>query len=293
MSEPQSDSISFGAFVRRKEAAATATLERFRTVDDHSDAFTLDTISSSFTDGLLDGPFFQSVVPHDSLPSVSLVFVQSRDGNTDADDPSALGGGNTDKHVIYEGLTRVSVDAVAAGSKTVGDGNQVFSIWHPELVRLRLALGKRRHPLQIVITRRGVLPIDSGLIFNVPELPVIILCPASAEGRLAHAVASRPWIAIVSTSTGSDLRRGIERLRGDFDIHRVSAVGGRSTATALIDAGVVRDLYLTTSPITGGVPGTPLYGGTHPPVRELVVRKESIEGVTFEHFVIGASAPVR
>ena len=31
---------------------------------------------------------------------VNLVFVESREGNTGADDPSTLGGGETDQHLI-------------------------------------------------------------------------------------------------------------------------------------------------------------------------------------------------
>jgi riboflavin biosynthesis pyrimidine reductase len=282
------DSSDFASFVRRKEAAAgAATLERFRTIADNSKAFALETISTPFTDALLDGSFFQSRPQRAHRPSVNVIFVQSRDGNTVAEDPSSLGGGDTDQHVIYEGLSRVSADAVAAGSKTVGDGNRVFSIWHPELVKLRLALGMRRHPLQIVLTKEGALPVESGLMFNVPEVPVIVVCNVSAASRLAPFTAPRPWIKVVSTGAHSDLRLAMERLRNDFGIQRISAVGGRSAATALIDAGVVGDLYLTTSPISAGVPNTPLYTGIHPPNRQLAIRKETLSGVTFEHFVIG------
>jgi riboflavin biosynthesis pyrimidine reductase len=286
----RADSRDFASFVRRKEAAAAAaTLERFRTIADNSKAFALETIGTPFTSALLDGPFFQSRRPRADGPSVGVVFVQSRDGNTVAEDPSSLGGGDTDQHVIYEGLSRVSADAVAAGSKTVGDGNRVFSIWHPELVKLRLALGMRRHPLQIVLTQEGILPVENGLMFNLPEVPVIVVCNLSAASRLAPVTASRPWIKIVSTGAHSDLQLAMARLRDDFGIQRISAVGGRSAATALIDAGVVGDLYLTTSPISAGVPDTPLYTGVHPPDRQLVVRKESLSGVTFEHFLIGAT----
>jgi len=49
----------------------------------------------------------------------SLVFVQAADGNTVASDPALLGGGQTDKHIVYEGLSRVAADAVLAGARTV------------------------------------------------------------------------------------------------------------------------------------------------------------------------------
>ena len=278
---------SFVEFARRKEkAAAAAILEAFKTTADNSATFHLEPISSEFTDALLDGPFFQSPLPAGSAPAVNLVFVQSRDGNTVADDPSALGGGDTDKHVIYEGLSRVAADAVMSGAATIGHGRALLSVWHPALVSLRRALGKPRHPIQIVLTTSGRLPIDEGLFFNVPEIPVVILSSERSAARLAERVRSRPWITVISTGEPSDLRRGAERLRSELGIERISAIGGRSAATALIDAGLVGDLYLTTSPIHAGAPETPFYSGSRPPQRKLVVRKQSAEGVAFEHFVL-------
>jgi riboflavin biosynthesis pyrimidine reductase len=230
---------SFARFARLKESAAvTAILEPFTTTVDHSAAFDLEQISSAFTDALLDGSFFQSPVPAGAVPSLGLVFVQSRDGNTAAADPSTLGGGETDKHVIYEGLSRVAADAVLAGAATIGTGRVLLSVWHPALVSLRRALGKPRHPIQIVMTTRGELPIDEGLFFNVPEVPVVILSSGRSAARLAERVRSRPWITVIGHGEPSDLRRGAERLRTDLGIQRISAIGGRSAATALIDAGL-------------------------------------------------------
>jgi hypothetical protein len=65
----------------------------------------------------------------------------------------------------------------------------------------------------------------------------------------------------------------------------LSVVGGRQTTTWLLRAGVVCDLYLTTSPRPGGEPGTPFYEG--PPFSQrLVLEKRGRgreAGVRFEH----------
>jgi riboflavin biosynthesis pyrimidine reductase len=278
---------SFAAFARRKEQAAqTAALEPFTTIADNSADFSLEAITSPFTDALLDGRFFQSSVPSGSVPALSLVFVQSRDGNTEADNPSSLGGGNTDKHVIYEGLSRVAADAVLAGARTIGKGQMLLSVWHPALVSLRHALGKPRHPAQVVMTAGGEIPIEEGLLFNVPEIPVIVLTSDRAARRLAERSRSRPWITVISTGAPPDVRRGAERLRTELGIERISAIGGRFAATALVDAGLVSDLYLTTSSIPAGTRDTPLYAGARPPQRELVLRKQTVDGVVFEHFLL-------
>ena len=281
---PTSDFTSLAQ--RKQQTAVDASLERFSTVVDHSARFPLEPIHSNFADPLLDGPFFQSAVPRGRMPAVNLVFVQSRDGNTEAKDPGALGGGATDKHVIYEGLSRITADAVLSGSRTVGKGRLIFSVWHPELVRLRRRLGKPRHPLQIVMTAKADLPIEDGLLFNVPDVRVVILTTDSAAASLDRRLRAHPWIGVIAAGDPLDVRRGMERLRTKLGIRRISAIGGRTAATTLIDAGVVSDLYLTTSPIIAGTPDTPLYAGGDPPARRLVLRKQSDSGIVFEHFVL-------
>jgi hypothetical protein len=67
----------------------------------------------------------------------------SANGNTVAEDPASLGGGATDHHVIYEGLSRVGADAVLVGARTVHGGDTIFSVWHPDMVNLRTRGGWR------------------------------------------------------------------------------------------------------------------------------------------------------
>src|SRR5262249_8710322 len=277
----------FAAFVERKQdEAVRARLHPFV-----SDAWREPTgvipIANAWTEGLFAGRFYLSPPPRD-LPATSLVFVQSRDGNTGAADPGALGGGETDKHVVYEGLSRAAADAVLAGAETIRGGDVVFSVWHPEIVRLRRALGKPRHPVQIVATLRG-LSFDA-LIYNVPDLRVVLLTVSSCTDLMNDELAARPWITPIVMRHASQLARAFGELRR-LGIERVSAVGGRTVAAALIDAGLVQDLYLTTSPRPGGRPDTPLYAG--PLHKRLVVRKRGTaddSGVVFEHFLVSRDA---
>ena len=107
---------------------------------------------------------------HQTVTNLSLAFVQSRDGNTEAADPGEFGAGATDKHLIYEGLSRVAADAVLVGAGTVHP-EAFFSVWHPELIALRESLGFPRHPAQVVVSKRGHVDLAS-LLFNVPDVPV-------------------------------------------------------------------------------------------------------------------------
>lgn len=278
------NSHGFEAFIDRKSRAAVAAEIPPYTTEIEQPLDGMLTVGSAWIARLFDGPFYLSPLP-ERLPACHLVFVKSLDGNTGVRDPQTLGGGETDEHLIYEGLARVSADAVLAGSSTVRGGRIVFSVWHPEFVELRLTLGQPRHPVQIIATRRGV-PIDRELLYNIPSLRLILLTAPSGIAAVREALAERPWIMPIVVHTGRTLVDAFEELRG-MGVQRISAVGGRTLAAELIDAGLVQDLYLTTSPIAGGEPGTPMYSGSldlQTFVRKRGTRHEA--GVVFEHSML-------
>src|SRR6267378_407864 len=116
---PESRIPAFEAFVARKTAEAESA-ELFPLVTEHEDAdSSLVAIGNDWTRRMFDGPFYLSPSRDEGLPSTSLAFVRSREGNTVAENPSLLGGGEADKHVIYEGLSRVAADAVLSGAETI------------------------------------------------------------------------------------------------------------------------------------------------------------------------------
>jgi riboflavin biosynthesis pyrimidine reductase len=277
----------FAAFIDRKSReAAAAELPPYMTeLEQPFDGMLA--IGSPWTERLFDGPFYLSPLPQ-RRPACHLVFVQSLDGNTGARNPQTLGGGETDKHLIYEGLTRVSADAVLAGSSTVRGGSLVFSVWHPELVRLRQALGLPRHPVQIVATRRGV-PIDRELLYNIPELRLVLLTAPSGIAAMREALDERPWITPIVVDTDQTLIDAFEQLRA-IGITRISAVGGRALAAELLVANLVQDLYLTTSPVAGGEPDTPMYR-RRLDLRTIVRKRGTCHeaGVVFEHSLLSST----
>lgn len=287
----------FRAFATDKTAKAVTTrIPGYRTVESHGSALGFGEIGNAWTREHFDGPFFESVPPGRHLPAVNIVFVQSADGNTGADDPSALGGGATDKHLIYEGLSSVHADAIMTGAGTIRGSQMVMAVWHPELVSLRASLGLDRYPAQIVATSTGHLDIDSELLYNVPELRVFILTTTDGASRVMAHARTRPWITVIESGTTSNVVGGLERLYADHGIRRMSCIGGRTLATSVIDAGIVQDLYLTTSPQPGGEPHTPFYTGAHSLRSRLVVKKTGRDdeaGVIFEHSTLSdTTAPV-
>jgi 5-amino-6-(5-phosphoribosylamino)uracil reductase len=273
----------FARLADRKTAeAARAALPPYSTAIDRAPS-ELAAIGNDFTRRVFDGPFRVGDSSAPGLPSASLVFVQSRDGNTGANDPSSLGGGTTDTHLIYEGLSRVAADAVLAGAETIRGGDIVFSVWHPEIVRLRDSLGLPRHPTQIVATLRG-LAFEDTLLYNVPGLRVIVLTVPGYAREMERELAARPWITPLVMHDAQDLRSAFLELK-KLGQSRISVVGGRTIARALVAAQLIQDLYLTTTPKAGGEPNTPLFD--KPVATELIIEKRGTgpeAGVVFEHW---------
>jgi riboflavin biosynthesis pyrimidine reductase len=239
-------------------------------------------IGNTWTRKLFGGPCYLSEAASPERTACSLVFVQSRDGNTVVADPEDLGGGDTDKHLIYEGLSRVAADAVLAGAATVRGSGQVLSVWHPELVALRASLGLPRHPIQIVATLRGI-DLDETMMFNVPQIPVVLLAATDAVTSMRPAIAARPWVRTVTMDSPRGLPGAFAQLLS-MGIARISCIGGRALAGRLLDARLVDDVYLTTGARDGGEPGTPLYDKDWR--GRIVVRKHGTgpeKGVVFEH----------
>jgi riboflavin biosynthesis pyrimidine reductase len=292
----------FAAFAERKcREAASARVAHLTTVEDHGVRLDCTRVGNAWSIEHYDGFFLLPACAPEELPCMSLCFVQSRARNTGAPNPDVLGGGPTDKHLIYEGLSRVAADAVMAGAATAEGASTFFSVWHPQLVALRAALGLPRHPAQIVLTARGLVDVAGALLFNVPEVPAYIIAAPMACERLHPLVKDRPLVEIIPMDD-DDPCIALKYLREKHGIDRISCIGGRHTATALLDAGCVQDLCLTTAARDAGEPGTPYYIGTTPPVLEPLVRKQADDPeypITFEHFMVASpcssslSGPIR
>jgi riboflavin biosynthesis pyrimidine reductase len=254
------------------------------TLEDRSSEWPLIAIGNDWSRAFYDGPFHVFAAPP-AHPAISLVFVQSRNGNTVAANVADLGGGPTDKCLLYEGLSRVAADAVLAGASSVGR-HTFFTIHQPELVALRVELGFPRHPTQMVMSRSGRIDLSSRL-FSMPDVPVIVLAGPDCERVIVPHVRDRSWITVVPI--GESLADTFAMLRRVHHISRISAIGGRIAATSLVDAGLVQDLYLTTSAIDAGEPDTPWYVGEKLPVLETIVKKREVtvtSPLRFEHLAI-------
>ena len=257
-------SPGFHDYCRRKEEAALAApLAGFTTLAEEAGGADLLSFGNAWTRRLFDGDFHRSAGPASpELPSVSLMVTESQ--------PATFGA--TVPHLLHEGLTRVDADAVLGGIGEAGGGDQICSVWHPELVqaarRARAAAAPgagARHQL----VRRAVR-----------SLPAVPRAVAAGDRRDAqqpggHAPAPRlreyPWVEVLGAGDPLDLRAALTRLR-DRGIAVVSAVGGRRVATSLLDAGLVTDLYITVREPASAASALSFYDGP-PLVRRRLLSK--------------------
>ena len=179
--------------------ATTASIDRLSTVFDWRDGSPVQGIGNAWS-RLHYGGDFALVCPSRIQTAASLVFIQTKDGNTGGPDPSAFGGGATDTHLIYEGLSRVAADAVLAGAGSI-HRDALFSVWHPDLVALRASLGLPRHPAQIVVSRRGRLDFAARL-FTVPDVRVFLIAGDECIARHETALRARPWVRLIPLGRG-------------------------------------------------------------------------------------------
>jgi riboflavin biosynthesis pyrimidine reductase len=276
------------AFSARRAAAANQPLPRLRTVLDRARQRRLEPIGTDASILVFDGPFYQS--PPLAGISMGVVFVRSRDGDTGTKDPSSLGGGPIDEHLIYEGLTRAGVHAVVVGAGTLHESS-FFSVWRSDLVELRFSRGLPRHPAQVVLSIDGSPCPDDVLLFNVPDVPVFVVTSRAGRDRLSPALESRPWVhAIVASSLPEQFTE--LRSRG---LLRFCSVGGRRSASELVDAGLVQDVYLTTTQSSAGEAGTPWYVGKRRLSLEPVLEKQwdGSDGVVrFEHLLLRGAVSI-
>jgi riboflavin biosynthesis pyrimidine reductase len=262
----------------KEEAALAAPLAALTTIAEESGGAGLLSFGNAWTRRLFDGDFHRSAGPASpELPSVSLIVTEAQPADT---------FGATVGHLLHEGLTRVDADAVLGGIGAPESRNQICSVWHPELVRLRADRGLPRHPVQVLVTNSCDVPFDRCLLFHEPSLQVIVVTRSSRVATARARLRECPWVEVIGAGEPLDLRAALTQLR-DRGVAVVSAVGGRRIATSLLDAALVTDLYVTVREPGSAASALSFYNGP-PLVRRRLLSKagRGPEGaVRFEHLV--------
>ena len=195
---------------------------------------------------------------HPARPYTVANMVTSADGRATLAGRTQGISSDVDRDLFH--TLRAQVDAVMVGTATVALERYGPLARRPEVRRRRAALGLAEVPLACTASRTLELPVDTPL-FQDPESRIVVLTNSEREPPQCEAE------LIVERLPGEelDLLAGFERLRTAHGVRSMLHEGGPTLLAAMLDPGLVDELFLTVSPM--------LVGGGEPAV---------VEGIAFE-----------
>jgi riboflavin biosynthesis pyrimidine reductase len=178
-------------------------------------------------------------------PYVVCNFVSSADGKATAAGRTAPLAGEADKAAFH--LLRTQVDAVLAGTGTLGIERYGVPVRDGRLVDVRRAEGRPDQPLAVVISRSGDVPFEIPL-FSDTRSRVALYGPAATADLDCAADVTRHEVDPARFGLGEVLRS----LRRDHDVRSLLCEGGPVLFNALLAEDLVDELFLTVSPVLVG-----------------------------------------
>jgi riboflavin-specific deaminase-like protein len=176
-----------------------------------------------------------------------------------ADGRAALGGrtkalsSEADRGLFH--ALREQVDAIMAGTATIAIENYGRLIRDEARVRRRTERALEPQPLAVTASRSLELPLDTPL-FKDPESRVVVLAgdAGEADGVVVERVPG-------PDRRTPDLVAGMDRLRNVYGVRTLLLEGGPTLLAAMIEVGLVDELFLTIAPLLAG-------GGPEPAILE-------------------------
>jgi riboflavin biosynthesis pyrimidine reductase len=119
----------------------------------------------------------------------------------------------------------------------------------PELFAFRAAAGLPRQPRNVVYSPSGVLPLTHR-IFTTPGIdPLVVTTPLGAAELARRAGPAPPPPTLVEDLLAPDgLAQAHARLFAEYGVRYLDCEGGQTVLEALHHAGVLDEVFLTTTP---------------------------------------------
>jgi riboflavin-specific deaminase-like protein len=233
--------------------------------DRHADALDLlGELQAVRTDGSL--PHTDSPLPRtdDSRPYTVVNFVATADGRAAFQGRSGPLGDDADRE-MFHGL-REQADAVMAGTGTLRAEHYGRLIRRAERRERRVSAGRSPEPLMCIVSRTGSVPTEAP-VFAAPEAKIVVFGPTGTTIGQVEAE-----VELVTLDPGEmTLTTALRRLSSDFGVGLLLCEGGPTLFGALLQEGLVDELFLTLAPklAGGGVSPTISNGPELPELAEL------------------------
>ncbi|ADD43680.1 pyrimidine reductase family protein [Stackebrandtia nassauensis] len=191
-------------------------------------------------------------------------FVSSADGAVEVNGDSKALSGEDDMRVFR--ILRMRCDVLVVGAGTVRtDGYRALRL-SQDRVEWRRAAGLPDHPVMAVVSRSGILDLDTPLFREAPVRPIVI----TPEDLDAKRLAELSDVAdVVAAGTGSvDFAEAFERLR-QRGLRQILCEGGPHVFGEITAAGLVDELCLTLSPHLAGAGSGRITAGPPSPLKRM------------------------
>ncbi len=196
---------------------------------------------------------------HPGRPHVAVNFILSGDGHATIAGRSA-GLGDEGDRAMFHGL-REQFDAVMVGTGTLRTERYGRILGQEDRRRRRLERGQSAEPLACILTRTGSVPRDVPL-FAEPEARVVLFTPAELPAERWRAQVEQ-----VQVDPGElTIARALGELRRRHGVRSLLCEGGPTLFGAMLQEGVVDELFLTLAPkLAGGGSGPSATSGPELP----------------------------
>lgn len=149
---------------------------------------------------------------------------------------------------------RAGFDAVMVGSRTA-------AVDDPQLT-VRGDIVPVRPPVRVVVDSDAALRLDSELVRTATETPVRVVAGAGASPQATEALerAGVPVLRVDESGQGIDVREAVRSLWRE-GVRSILCEGGGRLAGSLLEAGLVRRIYLVVAPVVLGPGGVEAFPG--------------------------------
>lgn len=177
-------------------------------------------------------------------PYLVLNMVASVDGKAVVEGTTRALGSEADRQIFHH--LRTQTDALLVGAGTVRQERYGKAVKSDELRGKREREGLDPDPLVVIVSGRLDLPADLPLF---AEADARVVVATGAEGGIEGVAASIEYMR-----TGDDLPLMLARLREEHGVRSILCEGGPTLNSHLFAAGVVDELFLSTSPSWSAAP---------------------------------------
>ncbi|HLH66658.1 MAG TPA: dihydrofolate reductase family protein [Solirubrobacteraceae bacterium] len=183
----------------------------------------------------------------DWRPHVVANFVSSADGKATFHGRSGpLGASDGDRRSFH--LLRTQVDAILAGTGTLGAERYGRMVRDEQLAQIRVAEGLEAQPLSVTISRSGAVPFDIPL-FADERSTVALYAPDALQVPPGCAAS----VHLHPLADGPDALAGVMRsLRAEHGVRSLLLEGGPTLLGAMVAEDLVDELFLTVATALAG-----------------------------------------